>query len=117
MKSIKVNQKIMKNQQEFSFSEDQKEENILEDNEKEEKNKTPENTDFASAMEELRELASELESGQLSLEEAMEKYEAGLDLISFCEERLEDAEILIEEIDDSDPENPEIHPKKQSNNE
>jgi exodeoxyribonuclease VII small subunit len=67
--------------------------------------------DFSSAIDRLQEIVRDLEEGKLPLEEAMEKYEEGLDLVDFCETKLEDAELLIEEIDDSDPDNPEISPK------
>jgi exodeoxyribonuclease VII small subunit len=69
------------------------------------------NKDFGSAIDQLREIVRDLEKGQLPLEDAMEKYEDGLDLIDFCESKLEDAELLIEQVDDSDPDNPEIEPK------
>lgn len=64
--------------------------------------------DFQAAMDRLRALAEDLERGDLTLEEAMEHYEEGLRLIEFCEDRLEDAELLIEQVDDSDPENPRL---------
>lgn len=68
--------------------------------------------DFQSALDRIRSIARDLEEGELALEEAMERYEEGLELIGFCEERLEDAELLIEEVDDSDPDNPELSPKE-----
>lgn len=68
--------------------------------------------DFSSAIEQLREIVRDLEQGELPLEEAMEKYEDGLGLIDFCETKLEDAELLVEEVDDSDPDNTEISPKE-----
>lgn len=67
--------------------------------------------DFHSAMERLKEVADELDSGELPLEQAMECYEEGLFLIDFCERRLEEAELLIEQVDDSDPSQPRIEPK------
>lgn len=70
------------------------------------------NQDFSSAIDRLKEIVRDLENGELALEDAMEKYEEGLDLIGFCESKLEDAELLIEEVDDSDPENPELNPKE-----
>lgn len=68
--------------------------------------------EFSSAIDQLEEIVRDLENGELALEEAMEKYENGLALIDFCESKLEDAELLIEEVDDSDPENPELNPKE-----
>jgi exodeoxyribonuclease VII small subunit len=70
------------------------------------------NQDFSSAIDRLKEIVRDLENGELALEDAMEKYEEGRDLIGFCESKLEDAELLIEEVDDSDPENPELNPKE-----
>lgn len=67
--------------------------------------------DFQSAMERLREVARELESGELPLETAMENYREGIELIQFCESRLEEAELLVEEVDDSNPENPKLNKK------
>lgn len=64
------------------------------------------NMDFHGALERLRTIADDLESGELSLETAMEEYEKGMKLIQKCEEKLEDAELLIEEVDDSNPDNP-----------
>lgn len=68
--------------------------------------------EFSSAIDQLKEIVRDLENGELALEEAMEKYENGLDLIDFCESKIEDAELLIEEVDDTDPENPELNPKE-----
>jgi len=70
------------------------------------------NQDFSSAVDRLKEIVRDLEDGELALEEAMEKYEEGLDLIGFCESRLEEAELLIEEVDDSDPENPTLNTRE-----
>jgi len=56
---------------------------------------------FQEAMDQLQEAAKQLESGELPLEEAMERYREGQQLIKFCEERLEEAELLVEEIDDT----------------
>lgn len=67
--------------------------------------------DFHEAMERLRDVADRLDSGELPLEEAMQQYREGLRLIEFCEDRLEEAELLIEEVDDTDPSRPEIRPK------
>lgn len=67
--------------------------------------------DFSSAIDHLRDIVRDLEKGELPLEEAMEEYEEGLELIDFCETKLEDAELLIEEVDDSDTEDPQISTK------
>ncbi|MGM0380352.1 MAG: exodeoxyribonuclease VII small subunit, partial [bacterium] len=56
--------------------------------------------EFQEAMDRLEEVTSELESGDLPLELAMDHYQEGLKLIEFCEERLEEAELLVEKIED-----------------
>ncbi|MFB6356073.1 MAG: exodeoxyribonuclease VII small subunit [bacterium] len=68
--------------------------------------------DFHQAMNRLKELAESLERGELPLEEAMSRYREGLDLVDFCEERLEEAEMLIEEIEDDGTESPPKHEKE-----
>ncbi len=69
------------------------------------------NRDFSSAIDELREIVSDLEQGRIPLEEAMEKYGKGRELIDICETKLENAELLIQEVDDSDPNDPKIDSK------
>ncbi len=71
----------------------------------------PEN--FREAMDQLEELASALESGELSLEEAMQSYSRGAELIKYCEEKLEEAELLVEEVDDQGGEQVELLPKEE----
>ncbi len=78
-----------------------------------ENNSGSEPEDFQSAMERLREVAGELEAGQLPLEQAMENYRKGIELVSYCESKLEEAELLIEEVDDSTPDNPTFNSKSE----
>lgn len=68
--------------------------------------------DFGEALRRLEDLADRLEGGKLPLEEAMEQYEEGLYLIRFCERRLEEAELLVEEVDDTNPSNPRLREKE-----
>lgn len=51
---------------------------------------------FEKAMEKLEKIVSELESGDISLEEALKKYEEGVRLSQICQERLSQAEKKIE---------------------
>ncbi len=55
------------------------------------KKKTEEVKTFESALEELEELASELETGELGLDEALGKYEKGVLLSRFCRKKLDEA--------------------------
>ncbi|MBU3759033.1 MAG: exodeoxyribonuclease VII small subunit [Candidatus Omnitrophica bacterium] len=51
---------------------------------------------FEKAMEKLEKLVEDLESGDLSLEDALKKYEEGVRLSHVCQERLTQAEKKIE---------------------
>ena len=55
------------------------------------KKKTEETKTFESALEELEEIASELETGDLGLDEALGKYEKGVQLSRFCRKKLDEA--------------------------
>ena len=48
--------------------------------------------DFETAMLELEELVSEIEEGNLSLEESLKKFEKGVKLSRICQQTLSDAE-------------------------
>jgi exodeoxyribonuclease VII small subunit len=55
---------------------------------------------FEQAMEELEEIVSKLEKGELSLDDSIEYFQKGVELSKFCSKRLDEAErritILIE---------------------
>jgi len=55
------------------------------------KKKTEETKTFESALEELEEIASELETGELGLDEALGRYEKGVQLSRFCRKKLDEA--------------------------
>ncbi len=67
---------------------------------------------FEEAMEELQKISQKLETEAVSLETAMENFKQGLGLIKFCKKRLAEAELLIQEVDLSDPDNPVIKTKE-----
>jgi exodeoxyribonuclease VII small subunit len=60
---------------------------------------------FESAMKELETIVHELESGNLSLDETIKKFEKGIHLSSYCTKMLDDAEkkitVLVEKTDGS----------------
>ena len=68
-----------------------------------------ENISFEDTMKQLEEIASELESGKLNLDESVKKFEEGIKLAKKCNEILEKAEkkisILINNGDDVIEEN------------
>ncbi len=63
------------------------------------------NRTYESAMEELKKLSEDLESGALSLDEALASYAKAVELIKFCNEKLQTTKkqmtVLIEELSGS----------------
>ena len=53
---------------------------------------------FEDAMLELETIVRRLEGGQVSLEDAIASYERGAALRSYCEARLRDAKMRVEQI-------------------
>ena len=47
---------------------------------------------FETSLEELEQIARELEEGELSLENALKKFEKGIKLADFCSTKLDDAQ-------------------------
>ena len=52
--------------------------------------------DFESALKKLEEIVKKLESGELSLDSALELFEEGIKLSRFCHTKLEQAERRVE---------------------
>lgn len=59
------------------------------------------NQDFASNLVALEEIIKAMETGKLSLEEMLEKYASGVDLLKICKEQLLNAEGKVEELSKS----------------
>ena len=56
---------------------------------------------FEDLLKELNEIVAELEKGELSLEESIEKYKRGIELSSKCKKQLEDAkEIIVKKVEE-----------------
>jgi exodeoxyribonuclease VII small subunit len=53
---------------------------------------------FESALERIEQIAAQMETGELPLEQLVVIYEEGLRLVRFCSERLEDAEKRLQTI-------------------
>ena len=71
------------------------------------KNKTPSKTSetnlsFESAMIELEELVTKIETGNLSLEESLKEFENGIKLSRICQSALKDAEQRVKILSDSE---------------
>ena len=54
--------------------------------------------DFESALKTLEEIVAQLESGDLSLDRALELFEEGVKLSRFCNAKLEEAERKVETL-------------------
>ena len=54
---------------------------------------------FEHAVEELESIVSALEVGTLTLEEALSRYQRGMDLLKFCHKTLENAEQRILQLE------------------
>jgi exodeoxyribonuclease VII small subunit len=52
--------------------------------------------DFETSLKKLEEIVKELEEGELTLEQSLERYEKGIRLARFCSSKLEEAEKRIE---------------------
>ena len=64
---------------------------------------------FEDALEKLEQITSELESGELSLEASLKKFEEGIKLAQFCNSKLDDCQqkvSLLFEKDGSQKETP-----------
>ena len=53
---------------------------------------------FEIAMEQLENLVSKMEGGDLSLEESLEAFEKGVNLTRFCQDQLKKAELKVQEL-------------------
>ncbi|MDY0064006.1 MAG: exodeoxyribonuclease VII small subunit [Bacilli bacterium] len=57
---------------------------------------------FAELLQELTQIVQELESGNLSLEESIEKYKRGMELSILCKEKLTEAkDIVVNKMNDN----------------
>ncbi len=55
---------------------------------------------FESAVGELEAIVRDMEAGELSLENALDRYQRGVELLKFCQKTLEDAEGRIRLLED-----------------
>lgn len=51
---------------------------------------------FEKALEELEAIVEKLEHGQISLEESLAAFERGMELVTFCQARLQQVEKRVE---------------------
>ena len=55
---------------------------------------------YEAALQELEQLVSQIESGQMPLEQLLTGYQRGAELLAFCRERLQAVEGQIKVLDD-----------------
>lgn len=57
---------------------------------------------FEDLLQELNKIVSELESGDLSLEDSIEKYQKGMELCKVCKEKLLQAkEVVVQKMNEN----------------
>ena len=54
---------------------------------------------FEEALKSLEEIVSQLDSGEVDLDKAVEAYERGTNLKAHCEKKLKEAQLRIEKIE------------------
>jgi exodeoxyribonuclease VII small subunit len=64
-----------------------------------EENNTRAPQDFESALKELEALVFDMENADLGLEDSLAAYKRGMELSSFCQKKLEDAEAQIKVLE------------------
>ena len=59
---------------------------------------TKREVNFESALEELEKLLSDMENGELSLDESINKFERAKQCLDICRKKLDDAQLRINKI-------------------
>ncbi len=54
---------------------------------------------FEEALKSLEEIVSQLDSGEIDLDKAVEAYERGTNLKAHCEKKLKEAQLRVEKIE------------------
>ena len=70
---------------------------------------------FEEAMLDLEEVVKKLETGEVPLEDAISLYKKGMELSSYCHEKLQDAEKQLISIIDKNDNKIEFNPAQGSN--
>ena len=69
-------------------------------------NRKPKQPDLETALSEINNLVEQMEQGQLTLEQSLERFERGITLIKHCQKVLQEAEqkvqILIQKNDNGE---------------
>ncbi len=54
---------------------------------------------FEIAIKQLEEIINDMENGNIELEQSMNKYKTGMELVKFCQEKLRDVEQKVKILD------------------
>lgn len=54
--------------------------------------------DFEKSLQHLEKIVSQMESGELGLEESLEQFEKGIKLARNCQDKLANAELRVEQL-------------------
>lgn len=65
---------------------------------------------FESALEKLEVIIKELESGEVDLDNSIKKYKEAMDLLNFCNKKLEEATTSVNKIINKEGEEVEFEP-------
>ena len=63
--------------------------------------KAPKEQNFETALAELEKIVTGMESGQLPLEDALDAYKRGTELLKFCQQKLADAEQQVRVLNEA----------------
>lgn len=61
---------------------------------------SPEPANYEAALDELERLVERMESGQLPLDQLLDNYKRGAELLSFCRNRLQAVEAQVKVLED-----------------
>ncbi|KPK66478.1 hypothetical protein AMJ71_04645 [candidate division TA06 bacterium SM1_40] len=53
---------------------------------------------FESAMARLEEITRQLEAGEIALDQMIATFREGMELVSYCSKKLEEAELILEKL-------------------
>ncbi len=70
---------------------------------------------FEQAMKRLEEISQILERGEISLEESIKLYQEGTKLIEFCQNKLDEAQKIIQKLSRNSDGNLELSPFDEGN--
>ncbi len=54
--------------------------------------------DFEKSLQQLEKIVSQMETGELGLEESLERFESGIKLAKSCQDTLANAELRVEQL-------------------